>query len=651
MLVRPSTLATITLLSGFLVACRSQPPAEMTPAVTPFVTEASPPAVAPVEVTRVVEQAVAVTAGPTPTATPEPPKELTVCMTHEPESLYRYGDPLFGAAEIATQAVQHAVYESLYTTLSYSYQAQGLVKLPTLEDGDAELQRVTAVAGDRVVSAAGHVARLVEGLRVFDAVGQEVAFDGRTPVEMTQMVVRFQLRPMAWSDGVPVTAADSVYSFSLAADADTPGNKQAIERTAAYVALDDWTTEWRGLPGWRDPTYFTNVWSPLPRHQLGGRTAIELLTAAETTRQPLSNGPFVIAEWVAGDHIRLERNPYYYRAAEGLPRLDRLFFRFLPNAEQVVAQLLAGACQVATQDGLGLAQAPLLWEGQQDGLVSPAFASGLVFEHLDFNIAPVEEYAATRPAWFADERVRQAFALCLNRQAIVEAVTYGLAPVLDVYLPPEHPLYPADLTTWPYDPARANELLEAAGYRDNNGDGLRADPATNAPFQVWLGVNQDSPLRQQVAEMVRQDLRACGIEVEVRALPAEEWFDPRGPLFGRRFDLALFPWLIGSSPDCGLYLTSAIPSPANGWEGNNETGWSNAEYDAACQAALAAPVGSAEYAAQHRAALRLFADNLPVIPLFLHVKVAAVTAVRHFHLDPTQPSELYNVYEWDLEEE
>lgn len=661
MLVQSSTLAAVIwsiisksrgllLLLLLLPACRPQP-AATAQTIAPVVTEGAP-AVTPIEVTRLVEQAVEVTVVPTPTATPEPPKELIVCMTHEPESLYLYGQPLFGAAEIATQAIQHAVYESLYTTLSYSYQAQGLVKLPSLADGDAETQRVAAVAGDRVVSAAGHVTRLVKGLRVLNADGQEVAFDGSTPVVMTQLVVRFQLQPMVWSDGTPVTAADSVYSFSLAADTDTPGDKQAIERTAAYIALDDLTIEWRGLPGWRAPTYFTNVWPPLPRHQLRGRTAIELLTAAETTHQPLSNGPFVINEWVAGDHIRLARNPYYYRAAAGLPHIDRLIFRFLPNAEQVVAQLLAGACHVATQDSLSLAQAPLLLEGQENGLIKPSFASGPIFEHLDFSVNPAEEYAASRPDWFEDGRVRQAFALCLNRQAIVDTVTYGLARVLNAYVPADHPLYPADLTTWPYDPARANELLDAAGYRDNNGDGSRADPITHAPFQVWLGVNQDSPLRQQVAEMVRQDLRACGVEVTVRALPADEWFDPRGPLFGRRFDLAIFPWLIGLTPDCGLYVTSAVPSRANGWQGNNETGWSNPDFDAACQVALAAPVGSADYVAHHQAALRLFADNLPVIPLFLHVKVAAtVTAVRHFHLDPTQTSELHNVYEWDLEEE
>jgi peptide/nickel transport system substrate-binding protein len=569
-------------------------------------------------------------------------------MVNEPTSLYLYDTPLFGIPALARQAVLHGIYENLYTTLSFEYQPQGVEKLPDIADDDAEIASITVQAGDVVLNANDDVVILADGITIRDQNGNDILFDG-TPVTMSQMIARFTLRPMIWSDGVPVTAADSVFSFQVAADPSTPISIPDTERTAGYIALDDLTVQWTGIPGWLDPTYFTNIWPPLPAHQLSHYSVDELTHAPEATEFPLSNGPFVITEWVPGDHISMVKNEHYYRAAEGLPYLDSVTYKFVQNTNQLIALLLAGQCDIGTQDGLDMTQAPLLLEAQASQLLSPMFQINSVFEHIDFGINPADSYAEQRPDWFEDARVRQAMILCTDRQAMVDEVFLGLGQVANAYVPVTHPLYPSDLTEWPYDVDAANELLDQAGFQDSDDDGIRQDPKSQEPFQVSLGINLGNQMRQQIAQMFQENMSDCGIDVELAPQSPSEWFAPQGPLFGRRFDLAQFPWVIGMTPDCDLYTTSGIPTEENGWLGNNETGWSNGAYDTACESAADSLVGTGAYQEDHQTALRIFSQQLPVIPLFSHLRLSATQPeVLNITLDPTQDSELWNLFEIDL---
>src|SRR5690606_14421154 len=108
---------------------------------------------------------------------------------------------------------------------------------------------------------------------------------------------------------------------------------------------------------------------------------------------------------------------------------------------------------------------------------------------------------------------------------------------------------------------------------------------------------------------------------------AGAWFapGPSGAVFGRQFDLAQFAWLNRIQPDCGLYLTEHIPGPVdggyNGWQGVNVSGWSNEAYDAACRAALALLPGEPGYVEAHQEAMRVFARELPAMPLFTRMRL------------------------------
>jgi peptide/nickel transport system substrate-binding protein len=639
-----------------LVACQPQTVTE-TVEVTRIVTETIEGE--QVEVTRVVEEVVEVTA--VPVEEPAGPKDLVICQAQEPDSLYVYGTEM-----LASAAVQHAFSTNYINSLSYSYQADGLEKLPSIDDGDAVINSVPVNEGDMVRTADDVVKELAVGDMVQTSDGETVEFDG-AEVMMDQMVVDFTMLPTVWSDGTPVAATDSVYSFNLVRDPDTPAPKYTAERTASYEATGDLTVRWTGLPGFRDATYFVNFYQPLPEHVLGGFSAAELLEAEESSRMPVGDGPFKVDEWIAGDSIRLSRNEFYYRADEGLPYLDSVTFRFIPDTNQLLAQLLSGQCDIGTQDGLTSTDAPFLIEAEANGLLVPYFQTGTVYEHIDFNIDPINQDGTPltdRYDWFEDVRVRQAMTMCTDRQGMVDNILSGRSEVIHTYIPTVHPLYPTEgVTELPFDVEAGNALLEEAGFVDSDGDGIREDP-DGQPFAPRLGTTAGNEMREQLTQIFKENMAACGIDVQLYYVPSAEWFGdaPEAELAGRRFDLGEFAWLTGVQPACELYMSSQIPGPEGetnpksglsytGWGGQNETGYSNPDFDAACQQALGNLLGTPENTEGHMEAQRIFSQDVPVIPLFLRLKVAAARAeVLNFNVDPTENSELYNLYEIDLQQ-
>ncbi|MBE2202395.1 MAG: peptide ABC transporter substrate-binding protein [Anaerolinea sp.] len=666
-------LIALFVMLGALILAACQPQTEtVTVEVTRLVTETVEIAGETVEVTRVVTETIVetVTVVQEPAPAVEGPKDLVVCQAQEPDTLYPYGGSM-----LAARAVQHAIFTNYQTQLSFGYQADGLEKLPSIADGDAVVNEVEVQPGDMVRDVTDTVVAWGEGITVENAAGEEVIFDGN-PVMMKQLVVDFIMLPTVYSDGTPVPATDSVYSFNLAGDPDTPTTKYAFERTASYEATGDLSVRWTGLPGFMDSTYFANFWVPYPEHLWGGYTAAEMLQAEDVSRMPVGDGAFRVVEWVPGDSIYLEKNEFYY--LEGLPYLDSVTFKFIPDTNQLIAQLLSGQCDIGTQDGMAVDQSPFLIEAEANGLLVPYFQTGTVYEHIDFAVDTYGDYRDTRPDWFEDARVRQAMTLCTNRDSMVDNIMYGRSEVIHTYVPSVHPLYPEGLTEWTFNPEAGIALLEEVGFIDSDGDGIReyysanvanndnSDPASwdGTPFKVTLGTTAGNAMRQQLTQIFKENMKECGIEVDLYYVPSSEWFanGPEGVLFGRRYDLGEFAWLTGVEPSCNLYGGWNIPGPpedvdedgnalySSAWGGQNQTGWKNAEFDAACQLALGSLPGTEGYETGHKQAQVIFSENVPVIPLFLRLKVAAARPeIVNFGVDPTQNSELYNIYEIDIQ--
>ncbi|MCA9999316.1 MAG: peptide ABC transporter substrate-binding protein, partial [Anaerolineales bacterium] len=583
----------------------------------------------------------------TPTTAVSPSKTLVICMGQEPDSLYPYGTNM-----AASQAVLAAIFEPNITAQSYDWQAHGLETVPTLENGGARLETAVVQAGDIVLNSAGDAVVLQRNIEIINDQGETVLFaDGS--INMKRLVVDFTLKPRIWADGVPVTAADSVFSYQLQRDAATPTSKFLSDRTARYEAINELTTRWVGIPGFMDATYFTNFFIPLPQHTLQPFSASELLQEPAANRLPLGDGPFKIVAWEAGSHIELTRNEYYYRA-EGFPRLDGVIFKFVSESNQALAQLLAGSCDLVTADVLGGEQIDFLLEAEAAGRLTTHFSTGTVFEHIDFGINSQPGYGDGdgRPDWFEDVRVRQAITQCTDRQSMVDNILYGRSQVIHSYIPPMHPLYPpTGLTEWPYNVMAANRLLNQLGYVDSDGDGIREEAGgEKRPFSLTLLTTSGSDMRQQIAQIFQANLRDCGIEVNLDYHPPNELFSDSGSLFQRQFDLAEFAWATNVNPPCELFLGDDTSNPTEAkWNPSNTAGWHHPGYDAACKKALSSLAETPEFIIAHQEAQRIWSRELPVIPLFLRLKVAATRPeVTGFQLDPTEDNGMVNLYRVDI---
>jgi peptide/nickel transport system substrate-binding protein len=598
------------------------------------------------------------TATPSPSPTPPPPpkepKVLNICLVGEPDTLYLYG----GSQLTATRHVMEALYDGPIDHRGHGYQPVILEKVPSLADGDAVRRRIYVREGDRVVDASGNVVELAEGVRIRPSgcytSGCEVEFE-RGMVGMDRLEATFALRQdVTWSDGEPLTADDSEFAFEVASDPATPGHRFTVEHTASYRAVDRWHTKWVGVPGFIDPSYALRFFPPLPRHQLEGRPPGQLLYDSGTRRTPLGWGAFVVEEWVRGDHITLLRNPAYFRAAEGLPHLDRLVFKVKADAWEVVAGLLSGSCDIGTHSSDFTSLMPMLTRLEEQALLQVASAPSEELALLSFGIQPSDDYE--RPDFLGEPRVRQAIAKCVDRQALVDEMTHGRGAAPDSYLPPDHPQYPAeDLTSWTYDPPGGRALLDELGWRDVDDDGVREAQDVEGvpddePFHVTLLVSADSDASQKTARILRAQLADCGIRVTVDARARWDLFadGPEGPLFGRRFDLVEVTWRLEGQPHCERYLSSEIPEDDT-WSGVNITGYRSTAFDAACRSAQRALPGSLSYDRYNEEAQIIFSRDLPALPLFTPVRVAlARPLVEGFEMDATSETELWNVESLDL---
>lgn len=589
---------------------------------------------------------IASAAPPTPAPSPTPvPVELVICQTDEPLSLYLYGDD-----SAARAGLLDALYDGPIDVVNYEPQPVILEALPSLANGGLRVEAVTVRPGDRVVDAVTwQVVQLAEGVRLAQVDGAVITYTGAAPAQTAQVRAEFRLRPgLLWSDNQPLTADDSRFSFEAAAYYDTPVSKFVTDRTLVYEVVDRLTTRWTGLPGWRDREADRRFWSPLPRHLFDGVNPSELKNNPDANERPVGWGPFVLQAWEKGDRLTLARNPNYFRAGEGLPKVDRVVFRFGLTPPQILAEMKAGRCDIGP--------AAVGWTGYVDQLRAdpaawtPFFAPDQVFEHLDFGIQPAPAYRrAAGVTVFQEARMRQAVAVCLDRPALIDQLLDGVGTPPASYLPEDHPLFAAgQVAEYPFDPARGRQLLAELGWNDSDGDGVR-DRAGDRLILEYVSGPETSPFRVELAQLLQAQLSAnCGITVRVQWAAVDDpgqglyapW--PGGPLFGRRFDLAAFPWRAGLEPPCELYVTGAIPDDFNP-AGANNTGYSSPEFDAACQRAQTA-FDPAERRAAHQQAQAIFTRDLPVVPLFFRFAASvARPGVAGYRLDPSARSDLWNL--------
>ncbi len=388
--------------------------------------------------------------------------------------------------------------------------------------------------------------------------------------------VTFYVRKgMRWSDGEPITARDFEFVFDALMAADDRGQplldtpySQAVENVRSVELVDDYTLRVKYKEA--TCTGFLNVpW--LPAHYFSSASDFASLADHEFNRHPtIFSGPFVLQEWEEGERVALARNPDYWK---GAPYLDGIVRQVVDDPATAAQMLIRGETDVAA------VAVGYLGDVEESGnvnilkLLRPAY----VYIGLQMgdprNPQPrlnkdgtLNENHGLHPI-LGKKQVRQALAYAIDRREIVNKAAMGQGMVLNAHVLPQYKwAYNDQLEPRGYDPQKARQMLEQAGWKDEDGDGIReCHGCGTAPDGTLMKLNLKTNAGNQVYEdigiIVRERLAQVGVDVEFEAL---EWNAFLDVLLGQTFDMAITSWR-NVGPEGELMFAARYDVPGRGF--------------------------------------------------------------------------------------
>lgn len=440
----------------------------------------------------------------------------------------------------------------------------------------------------------------------------EVSPDGLT--------ITFHLRPdVVWEDGTPFTSEDVLFGFKTITDPATPtAYAEEFKQVLRAEAPDPHTfrVTYRqpyapALTSWGNMTI-------LPKHLLEGSP----VQKSALLRKPVGNGPFRFKEWIPGERLMLVANPTYF---DGRPFLDAYVCRFIPDPATLFLELQSGTIDF-------MALTPLQYSRQTDSAYFrenyqkykyPTFS----YTYLAFNFLH---------PWFQDRRIRQAIAHAIDREEIVKGVLMGLGEVATgPYVPHTWP-YNSDVPQYQYDPKKACELLEEAGWKECDKDGIRVKNGQR--FEFTILTNMGNSIRLNTATIIQWRLAQIGIKVKIRVM---EWSTLINEFIDkRRFETLLLGWSIGIDPDqYDIWHSSKVREKEL-----NFISYGNKEVDRLLEQGRRT-FDVAERKRIYGEFQKIIAEDVPYI--FLYVPYALPIVHRRFHnIEPAAIGITYNLHRW-----
>jgi peptide/nickel transport system substrate-binding protein len=219
------------------------------------------------------------------------------------------------------------------------------------------------------------------------------------------------------------------------------------------------------------------------------REAVDTLKTA-----PIGTGPFTVQEWVRGDRIVLKKNPDYH--VKGLPKLDRVVYRFMPDPNAVQAALKAGDIDVSFF-GLGPEHVVDLKKDARFQVIVGDSTNDVI---LSMN-------NAKKP--YSDVRVRRAVTHAINKQDVLKGAMFGMGRILGSNVDPLNPYFVDLAGAMPHDPARAKKLLAEAGYPNG--------------FETVLKVSPQYYYTVRSGEILVDQLKKVGVAVKIEQIEWSNW--------------------------------------------------------------------------------------------------------------------------------
>ncbi|HYV21318.1 MAG TPA: peptide ABC transporter substrate-binding protein [Candidatus Bathyarchaeia archaeon] len=437
----------------------------------------------------------------------------------------------------------------------------------------------------------------------------------------------FDIREDAtWQDGQPVTADDVVFTVKLLQDRGYVGPYSDAFRGVTVDKISTRTVRFT-LPDVYGPFADSTTVPLLPSHLLGNVPYAEL-SRQPFNANPIGTGPFRVTE-VDGRQIVLLRNDDFYRTrpARGRPYLDKVILRFYPDQTEALLALSRGEV-----DGVG-------GLSSQDGERARSLKSAVLyslptdtFVSLFLNVRPEKVV-------FRDRAVRQAIASAIDRGRVLQLAADGRGTVADEFVPSSSWAYVKDVTRYTYSTDDAIALLDAADWKDHDGDGIRDKGGQKLAFAISTS---DEPARAAAATQIQHDLNAVGMSVTVNSMPFGQLVD--GVARQRTFDALLVEIAVSGDPDPYTFFHSTeVNDP-----GHNFSGFSTLPIDRNLEAARRT-FDEAARRELYAPVFQAIAKEVPVVFLyFSDYLYAQSTQVQGQRIAPlTDPRErFWNVEDW-----
>jgi peptide/nickel transport system substrate-binding protein len=448
-----------------------------------------------------------------------------------------------------------------------------------------------------------------------------ISRDGRT--------ISYSLMPNArWHDGVPVTAADVIYTWQqIMNPRNNTVSRTGYDRIVAIDAPDPHTVRIHLRAPYALAQYlFANgsVGSIVPEHLLHGYAS---LNETDFDHQPLGSGPYIFRSWTPGAEMRFDANPNYFR---GTPKIPHVVLRFIPDQNTMASALRAH--DVDLYYTVSTLQAPSVRT-----IPDTTFAqvASLNYEHLAFN--------TMRPP-LDDRRVRLALCYAFDEPAMFRTVYHSLGGQSPTQFGPGLLGYDPAIRSYPYDPQKAATLLDEAGWK-RGADGMRAK--NGVPLAFAISTVAGVKLREELEVVLQSAWHAIGADVSVKNFPAPTFFAPAsdgGPLYSGKTDVAIYTSSHSApDPDVEDSLAPDMLPPV----GQNTAFYRNAEVGRLIDAGLAS-YDPAVRAPIYRRLAQIEIRDLPYYVLQWEPQITSSNIDLHGVRPNPIGSNLWNIASWTL---
>jgi len=449
-----------------------------------------------------------------------------------------------------------------------------------------------------------------------------ISKDGRT--------ITYHLRRgVKWHDGAPFDARDVVFSWhAIMNKKNNVPSTVGFDLITAIDTPDPYTLHVHLKQAWSPfvATFFNQSGTPfpvLPAHLLAKYPTINQVPY---NAQPVGTGPFVVQRWQRGSKIVFEANPNYWR---GAPKLKRIEYEPVPNENTILTLLQSH--EIDLEYNASAAN----WEQLKD-------IPGTLARRTDFNQYGQLAFNTSAPL-LGDVRVRQALWYAIDTKGLIERVSHGVNVVGYTDQPAFSWAYDPNVQHYPFDPARAKSLLDAAGWKVG-ADGIRSKGGTRLSI-VIAGVT-GSANGNAVDVLVQRYWKDVGVEAQVKNYTSSLFFASYGAggiLQTGKFDAAFFSWVGGTDPDDSTLIMCDQFPPG----GQNTYHFCDPAVDAAEKEALASNDRAVRVKAYAKVQ-SIMAERVPLIVVWYLRRISVQNTDLKNYKPAHAVTSFWNSWEWEI---